>query len=181
MEKDQQILSAAKSRFMRYGFAKTTMGDIAEEAEVSRQTLYNAYSSKEEIMRRVVRNAGQETQSAVEAAWATSDDLTTRLTQFHDMVPVKWYVELHQSPDWAELMEGMHKAARDEVDVVDKRWKEALHQMFKNSISDRSEADIFDIVDFFYNASLNAKHGAQDVDHLRRRLTTIRKATLALL
>ncbi len=181
MDKNFQIVAAAKERFMRYGYAKTTMGDIAEEAGLSRQTLYNAFSSKEEIMCLVVRVAGEETQSAVEQAWASSKTLDDKLEHFHDLVPVKWYVELYKAPDWAELIEGMHKAARHEVDAIDKRWKSSLCDMVQDMMPDQTQDDVFDVVDFFYNASLNAKHGATDVDHLRRRLATIRKATLALL
>ena len=46
-ERHLDILKAAWAMFARYGFGKTTMSDIANEAGVARQTVYNAFSSKD--------------------------------------------------------------------------------------------------------------------------------------
>ena len=48
-EKDVQIIEAATSVFLRYGFRRTTMGDIAEAAGVSRPALYLRFCNKEHI------------------------------------------------------------------------------------------------------------------------------------
>ena len=45
----QQILAAAKKLISRKGFNKTTMGDIAAEAELSPGTLYIYFKNKEEL------------------------------------------------------------------------------------------------------------------------------------
>ena len=51
----QNILEAAQIVFARYGVSKTTMSDIAREAGVARQTVYNAFATKNEVLREVVR------------------------------------------------------------------------------------------------------------------------------
>lgn len=48
-EREQQILSAAAAVIMRQGYDKTTMSDIADEAGVSRGTVYLYFKGKEEI------------------------------------------------------------------------------------------------------------------------------------
>ena len=51
-EKDQrvqEILNAARELFMSKGYDNTTMLNIAEQAELSRRTLYHYFTSKEEI------------------------------------------------------------------------------------------------------------------------------------
>ncbi|BDU71791.1 TetR/AcrR family transcriptional regulator [Mesoterricola silvestris] len=48
-ERDQQIIEAATSVFLRYGFRRTTMGDIAEAAGISRPALYLRFCNKEKI------------------------------------------------------------------------------------------------------------------------------------
>ncbi len=51
-EKDQrvrEILTAARELFMSKGYENTTMLNIAEQAELSRRTLYHYFTSKEEI------------------------------------------------------------------------------------------------------------------------------------
>lgn len=48
-ERQQQILSAAAAVIIRLGYDKTTMGDIADEAGVSRGTVYLYFGGKEEL------------------------------------------------------------------------------------------------------------------------------------
>ena len=49
-EKQANIIEAATATFARYGVKRTTMGDIAEQAGISRQTLYSFYPNKDEIL-----------------------------------------------------------------------------------------------------------------------------------
>ncbi|MEO1554752.1 MAG: helix-turn-helix domain-containing protein, partial [Pseudomonadota bacterium] len=65
--KTEHIVRAGWAMFARYGYAKTTMSDIATEAGVARQTVYNAFASKEDILRAVVRVAGEESLTSVQA------------------------------------------------------------------------------------------------------------------
>src|SRR5262245_26758650 len=48
-ERQQQILDAAEAVIIRLGYDKTTMSDIAEEAGVSRRTVYLYFNGKEEL------------------------------------------------------------------------------------------------------------------------------------
>ncbi len=48
-ERQQQILDAAASVIIRLGYDKATMGDIAEEAGLSRRTVYLYFKGKEEL------------------------------------------------------------------------------------------------------------------------------------
>ena len=48
-DKRTEIVRAAVDVFLRYGYARTTMGDIATGAGISRPTLYDAFPSKEEV------------------------------------------------------------------------------------------------------------------------------------
>jgi AcrR family transcriptional regulator len=50
------ILEAGFELFRHYGFKKTTMGEIAKRAGVSRPTLYARYESKEHIFAAVVEH-----------------------------------------------------------------------------------------------------------------------------
>jgi AcrR family transcriptional regulator len=183
IEKNQLIVTAAAQMFARYGYSKTTMGDIAAEAGVARQTVYNAYPGKEEILRAVVRQAGEDTYVAVMAAWENAGTVEEKLAAFHKLGPLKWFEAIRAAPDWAELMDGLHKAACEEKSVLDTKWRAALSEMLQvekpqdTLASDRHH----EIVDFFYSTSLNAKYGIDDVAQLGSRLATIRIATLALL
>jgi TetR/AcrR family acrAB operon transcriptional repressor len=49
IERQQQILDAAAAVIIRFGYDKTTMGDIAEAAGASRRTVYLYFSGKEQL------------------------------------------------------------------------------------------------------------------------------------
>ncbi len=49
-----QLLDAAKQRFSRFGFKKTTVDEIAEAAGMSKRTVYEVFNSKEEILAELV-------------------------------------------------------------------------------------------------------------------------------
>ena len=55
-ERRQGILSAAAGVFMRYGYARTTMGDVAEAAKISRPALYVLFPRKDDIFAAVVKD-----------------------------------------------------------------------------------------------------------------------------
>jgi AcrR family transcriptional regulator len=50
-ERAQGILAKAERLILHYGYDKTTMSDIAAEANVSKSTLYLYWQSKEELLR----------------------------------------------------------------------------------------------------------------------------------
>ena len=181
--KTQHIVEAAKTLFTRYGFTKTTIGDIAVEAGVARQTLYNAFPSKEDILRAVVRDAGAQTLEAVKQEWAETDEIDAKLEAFLRHGPLTWFEGMRQSPDWADLMEGVHSAARDEMQQITQDWRAAFRDMFAASIPnpEHTKVPLADLVDFFYAGSMNAKYGVDNIDDLKRRLGTIKVATLALI
>ena len=53
-ERQSAIVEAATGVFLRYGFARTTMGDIASAAGLSRPTLYQSFPDKARIFRAVI-------------------------------------------------------------------------------------------------------------------------------
>jgi TetR/AcrR family transcriptional regulator, transcriptional repressor of aconitase len=48
-QKKEQVLNAAFECFMQYGYTKTTFGDIAKKARVSRASLYLYFKNKDDL------------------------------------------------------------------------------------------------------------------------------------
>ena len=55
MEKKEKILEAAETEFGKFGFKKTTMDEIAKRARMGKSTIYDYYSSKEEVFAEVIK------------------------------------------------------------------------------------------------------------------------------
>ncbi len=63
-----KIVTAAGQTFIRYGFRKTSMDDVARNAKITRQGLYLHFSSKEALFRAVVAHLVEAAQTAGRAA-----------------------------------------------------------------------------------------------------------------
>ncbi|MGX9355756.1 TetR/AcrR family transcriptional regulator [Roseobacteraceae bacterium S113] len=174
------IVMAAKTMFARYGYAKTTMGDIAAEAGVARQTVYNAYANKEEVLRAVVQWAGYDTRDRVVEAWAQADDLDAKLEAFIRIGPMSWYEATRAAPDWAELVDGMHRAATEVLTELEIEWKSNFADVLAAE-QGTPKIPVDDIAEFFYSCCMNAKYGVAGPEQLEQRLMAIKAATLALM
>nr|WP_228550599.1 TetR/AcrR family transcriptional regulator [Endozoicomonas sp. OPT23] len=75
------ILAAAEQSIRRFGIRKTSMGDVASAAKVSRATLYNYFSDKEELISAVLNRAGEQFCKAAEQEVAKYDNLLEKITQ----------------------------------------------------------------------------------------------------
>ena len=58
VDKKTKILTAALSVFLRYGYRRVNMNDIAEAAGISRPALYILFRNKEEIFAGVILQWG---------------------------------------------------------------------------------------------------------------------------
>src|SRR3954469_1304513 len=67
------ILEAATPVFLRFGFKKTSMDDLARAAGLSRQGLYLQFQTKEALFKAVVEHLMAELEAAARAALARDD------------------------------------------------------------------------------------------------------------
>ena len=90
----QQILDASKGVFMRHGFAKVTMDDIAKAVHKSRSTLYYYFKNKQEVFMAIVMEESGNVFSAARKSitedqtfvWNLKEYLTVKLTMLSDML-----------------------------------------------------------------------------------------------
>ena len=67
ISREERVIAAASKVFLRYGYARTTMGDIAEHAGISRPALYLVFSSKEDVFAAVVQRWNAEALAGIRA------------------------------------------------------------------------------------------------------------------
>ena len=63
-ETRQQILDAAMQRIMHYGYAKTTMAEIARDCDMSAGNIYRFFASKIDIAEAMARKINMEIKSS---------------------------------------------------------------------------------------------------------------------
>lgn len=79
-ERRDAILQAATTVFLRYGFRKTSMDDVARAANLSRQGLYLHFANKEELFKAAALHLAATSRALHQAALERTDlDLEERL------------------------------------------------------------------------------------------------------
>lgn len=74
-----RVIAAAADQFIRHGYNRTTMGDIARAAEISRPALYLLFPGKEPVFEAAVRELNRVRMAEIEAALAGCATLADRL------------------------------------------------------------------------------------------------------
>ena len=114
--------------FSNYGFRKTSMSDLAEAAGVSRQTLYNRFSSKEEILRWAITGASDASADLAIAALEGDGAPQDRIVAFFTRWIGDYAPKIHGAPHGAEIfdmaMTLKHGGEEEPASVV--RCQEAL-------------------------------------------------------
>jgi len=81
-EKRRAILRAAESLFVEVGFERTSMSMIAERMRGSKQTLYNYFQSKEDLLRAVLDYDVSEVADRAMDQFRAEKDLRTAMVRF---------------------------------------------------------------------------------------------------
>lgn len=181
-DRDKKLIVAAHAVFSRYGISKTTMNDIAREAGVARQTLYNAYPNKEAILRAAVRVSAEETYASVESAWIGQTELSEKIETFLQLGPLHWYDMVVASPEMGDLIDGIHTIAKDEMSEFAALWRKRFERLIKEHTKPGSAGyeGAAATADFLYSTSINAKRDAADRGTVESRLAILKRSVLAL-
>lgn len=175
--RDTQIIAAATELFMRYGIGRVTMADIAQGAGVARQTLYNAYANKDDVLRAVARHSTEQTFTAIAGPWDSATDIGQNIDIYYEHVPLAWFDMVASAPDAAEIVDGLNAVAKSEMDEAMARWRTMFAAQFAKTGADDPET----MADFFVSASKSAKYDVTDRDGLIKRLAMLKQAVLAML
>ncbi len=86
--KRKQILAAATILFTEQGYASTSMDLIAKQAEVSKQTVYSHFGSKDELFSAAIQHKCESSQMFDLSSFDLSDPQSTLLSLAHRFINV---------------------------------------------------------------------------------------------
>jgi TetR/AcrR family transcriptional regulator of autoinduction and epiphytic fitness len=91
----QSIVGAATRLFLKHGFGAVSMDELAEAAGLSRRTLYNQFTSKEEIFREMLLRVAGQLEDAFPPGIETQGDVEDVLRLVARMI-----LELNGQPEY---------------------------------------------------------------------------------
>ena len=94
-ESREAIAAAAGRLFLERGFGSVSMDELAEAAGVARRTLYNQFTSKEEIFREMLLRVSGQLEHAFPPGVETQGDVEEVLRSIARII-----VDLHKNPEY---------------------------------------------------------------------------------
>jgi AcrR family transcriptional regulator len=139
VKKRDVALSAARNTFLRYGYKRVTMNDIAEAAGISRPALYLIFNSKEEVFKGVYEHWVKETLAEIESKIAPLKSPDEKLRVAFELWTVRPFKMTLGSNEVSELLECTFGFAQESVKQGYRSFERILipilksHSMFQTS------------------------------------------------
>jgi AcrR family transcriptional regulator len=108
-DRRSRILASARKAFLRFGFERASIADIAGGAGVSRTALYHYFPGKEEVLRAVVDELHAATLQASREALAEPKPIDALLIGLLETKFGRTLALLTESPHGAELVDATHR------------------------------------------------------------------------
>lgn len=116
MERKEEILQAAEKMFLKYGFRKCTMHDIAKECGIQKSALYYYFENRDQIFLTMIENRFAKMEEEVGSAIESADSTKAKLKAF---MKKKWQI-LHEYKPFMDLFEKKYIRFEDVIDEKDK-------------------------------------------------------------
>ncbi len=134
------ILEAAQKLFSQYGYRRTSIDDIAREAEIAKGTVYLSFKSKEEIFRALCESLAQRVETDAAAAAALDAPLENRLAAILEAKFGLYFDLVKRSPHAAELMDSKNRLSADVFTASEKKYARILRETI-DAATNRGEID----------------------------------------
>ncbi len=128
------VLDGAFAVFLRYGFQRTTMDDVAKECGVSRPALYLLFKNKSDIFQALASAMFERIVGGARRALEGSDTLESRLYQCLKAGILDATEDLLSSPHGTELMDMKHALSADAYSV----WHRNMVGMISKALDDEA-------------------------------------------
>lgn len=133
LEKRQNIIEAAKTCFLNYGFKRTSMADIAKKVGISRPALYLHFENKEAIFRALSEQLHEASLEKAETALREKGRIGDRLFKAFEYRTVELFALVCDSVHGEELIDINGKVAADVFVTAKNKFLAMLTQVLQES------------------------------------------------
>jgi AcrR family transcriptional regulator len=169
-EKTDRVLEAARRVFMRYGYRRVTMQEIAQEAGMSRPALYLIFPNKEEIFLAAIREITAQNLQRIRAGLREHATLAAKLQFAFEVWTVETFALMQSSPDAKELIDCVLGFARETFLQITADFEELLAEVIAGFLPKgrkRSAHSAREIARLLTASTHGFKESARGVEDLR--------------
>ena len=134
------LLDAAMQQFVRHGFSKTSMADIAKAAGISRTSLYNHFPAKEDVFRALSSRMNERVYREVVAALSATAPWDRQLLDIIN-ARVGWVYELlHASEYGRELINEKNRICGNAILAANDRFAAIVAKLLARNLTAHAES-----------------------------------------
>jgi len=180
---ESKIVEVTIEMVSRYGVKRTSMASVAEEAGVSRQTLYAVFSNKDHLLAAAMRVVVSKILAELKEDWQDCTSVDQILTAYFKHAVYPPYEMLKKTPDLIDLIHGVgeenYKVARECDADKSKALAEQL-QPFSAQLK-KNNSDAASVGKFIVLTSNELKFSVSSRRELDNMLHTLKQAINAML
>ena len=182
-QKEQKVIEAARQIFLRYGYKRVTMADIAEAAGMSRPALYLVFPSKEETLVAVTAQVFASMLDELREGLGRFTGVKDKLTFAFETWTVRGFELVRASPDAKDLIESSYEFAAEVTNKAAAEFVAILSDVLEPLLQKQRKLDLssIDIAQLLVNAMPGFKAAAKNTDQLRKSIKGIINLVLASL
>jgi AcrR family transcriptional regulator len=180
--RETAIAEAAIRAYSKRGVKRTSMSVIAQEAKVTRQTVYNAFPSTDAVLRAAIRLFIERKWQLIQSQWQVSNDLEEKIDILLQHFALEPWEYVHSSPEAAELERGYNAAGHAEIGLARDGFRDdiaALFVPFEAKLANLG-TDPAAVSDFISFAIEGIKYNCQTRTEMLAGIATLKAALIAL-
>jgi AcrR family transcriptional regulator len=180
-EKTERIIEAAAKVFLRYGYKKVTMGDLAEAVPMSRPALYLVFDSKEAVFRAVLRSYFDATMAELQAGLPLAESVERQMLYAFEVWCVRPFEMTIATPDTKDLLESGYEFAHDVVTAGFDGFEALLAQLLEPVVQHQAAPEMLaqQVARILVSGITGLKQSAGTAGDLRQMIGTLLTLVLA--
>lgn len=177
------MLEAALDVVSEVGAAKISVGKIAEKSGLSRQTIYNTFGSKKELLREAMHYSSERKRRAARQGLANAHTVDAQLDALFEHLTIAAYRFARSKADVDDIVVGAHAIGSEVLMANFEAERKLYEQVFspfteelrKHGMTARQFSEVVE------KSARAAKREARSLKHLKEMLGTLKTMVLTLL
>lgn len=168
--KEDRIVEAAFDLFLRHGYRKVSMSDIADAAQMSRPSLYASFANKDAIFAELVRRQKVRNLAQTDARLHQVHGLQARLGCVFDIWLIEPIASVIDSENATELLANCAEFAPQALAELYGALEQQLINVLTPHMSEHSLLAATEIAKILRLASAGIKASTKNLEDLQRRV-----------
>lgn len=179
--KERKIGDRALKLFLRHGYRKVTMSDIAEDCAISRPSLYAVFSNKQAVLASLINRQAEETRAEADQRLTKNLTLEAKLECLFELWIILPVASVIDSENGLELVENCERYAPKAVANLYAQFEQQLARVIEPELKKSLGLSTEDLAHIMALATKGLKASTETLTELRRLSAGLIAITIAAL